>query len=133
MKLQLRDPAKAAVRGNPKGVPFFTKTGGYQLYERGIAEIGRHGEFVPFADHRVDVRVETIGELSSRVTATRLLAVGVFALALRKKKDSRAAFLTVSVDGEPRWIGEVAGDKAGKAFAFAARVAAAQREVMPVA
>lgn len=39
--------------------------------------------------------VETEGELQRRVTATRLLTIGVFAFAAKKKKDERALYLTV--------------------------------------
>lgn len=40
-------------------------------------------------------RIETEGELRKRVTATRLVALGLFALAARKKVDSRTMYLTV--------------------------------------
>lgn len=43
--------------------------------------------------------VETVGEVRRRVTATRVVAVGVFALALKKKKDDRELFLTVEGEG----------------------------------
>jgi len=39
--------------------------------------------------------LETTGDIERRVTATRLLATGVFALALRKKKDHRTLWLTI--------------------------------------
>lgn len=40
-------------------------------------------------------RVETVGELRRRVTATRLAATGVLALALKKRDDSRAVIVTI--------------------------------------
>jgi hypothetical protein len=40
-------------------------------------------------------RIETEGELRKRVTATRLVALGLFALAARKKVDSRTVYLTI--------------------------------------
>lgn len=39
--------------------------------------------------------IETAGEVESRFTATRLLALGVFALAFKKKKDNRELWLTI--------------------------------------
>ena len=39
--------------------------------------------------------VETAGEISRRVTMTRLAATGIFALALKKKKDDRELYLLV--------------------------------------
>jgi large subunit ribosomal protein L7/L12 len=40
-------------------------------------------------------RVEDSGTLNRRITATRLLAVGVFALAIKKKQDDREVYLTI--------------------------------------
>jgi hypothetical protein len=40
-------------------------------------------------------RVEDAGELNRRITATRIVALGVFALAAPKTKDTRTLFLTV--------------------------------------
>jgi hypothetical protein len=40
-------------------------------------------------------RVEDSGTLNRRITATRLVAMGPFALAAKKKQDDREAFLTV--------------------------------------
>lgn len=48
---------------------------------------------VVMADARASV--ETEGEITSRFTATRILAVGVFALAFKKKKDKREVFMVV--------------------------------------
>lgn len=45
------------------------------------------------------MRVETEGQLTSRITATRLVALGVFALAARKTVDDRQLYLTVDGDG----------------------------------
>jgi hypothetical protein len=39
--------------------------------------------------------VETAGLITRRITATRILALGVFALAFLKKRDSRELFLTI--------------------------------------
>jgi hypothetical protein len=43
--------------------------------------------------------VETSGDIERRITATRLLLTGPFALALRKKKDHRALYLTIDGQG----------------------------------
>lgn len=45
------------------------------------------------------MRVENYGQLSSRITATRVLALGVFALGARKTVDNRELFVTVDGDG----------------------------------
>lgn len=72
-------------------------------------------------------RVETAGDIQSRVTVTRLLATGVFAFALKKKKDSRELYLTVEgaggafvVDVDPR-KGRAAREFAAKVNAASAR------------
>jgi hypothetical protein len=44
-------------------------------------------------------RIETAGDVNSRITATRLVAVGVFALLLRKKEDHRTLWLTIQGQG----------------------------------
>lgn len=126
MKLQLRDPEKLAVRGKPL-MNGFTKDGGFTLYEKGVATIGRHGEFVAFADHHVDIRVETAGDFYRRITATRMVLTGLFALAWQKKKDNRSAFVTVDVDYEPRWVQELDPQKQGKMLEFATRLRIAQQ------
>jgi hypothetical protein len=41
------------------------------------------------------IRVETSGSVNRRVTATRVLALGVFAVAAKKRQDDRQVFLTV--------------------------------------
>lgn len=43
--------------------------------------------------------VEDAGQLSKRITATRVLATGVVALAWRKRKDDRSTFLTIQGPG----------------------------------
>lgn len=44
-------------------------------------------------------RVETEGQLTSRITVTRLVTLGVFALGARKKVDNRELYLSVDGDG----------------------------------
>lgn len=40
-------------------------------------------------------RVEDSGALNRRITATRIVAIGVFALAAKKKQDDREVYLTI--------------------------------------
>lgn len=44
-------------------------------------------------------RVETAGQINERYTASRVLMVGVFALAFKKKKDNRQLYLAVEGQG----------------------------------
>lgn len=69
-------------------------------------------------------RVESVGDLQSRITATRLLTTGVFAFALKKKKDSRELYLTVTGPGF-EFVAEVDPKKGLEARQFAARINAA--------
>lgn len=43
-------------------------------------------------------RVEDSGTLNRRITATRLMTIGVFALAAKKKQDDREVYLTIEGD-----------------------------------
>ena len=71
----------------------------------------------------VEARVESGEELHRRVTATRVLLTGVFALALRKKAGG-TSFLTIEGPGFA-WVEEVDRKKKEKAVQFAASVRAA--------
>ena len=71
----------------------------------------------------VTAAVESGEELQSRVTATRLLATGVFAFAL-KKKSGGTSFLTIEGPGFA-WVEEVDRKKKADAVKFAAAVRAA--------
>jgi hypothetical protein len=44
-------------------------------------------------------RVETEGQLTSRITVTRLVTLGVFALGARKKVDNRELYISIEGDG----------------------------------
>ena len=71
-------------------------------------------------------RVETAGEISNRVTVSRMLLTGPFAFALKKKRDARELYLTVEgVDAT--WVLEIDPKEGGKAREFAARVCTAGR------
>lgn len=68
----------------------------------------------------VTARVESGSDLEKRVTVTRLVAVGVFAL-LAKKKSGGEAYLTIE-GPDFFWTVEVDRKKRGDAQAFAAKV-----------
>ena len=72
------------------------------------------------------VRVETGDELQSRVTVTRVLLIGIFALAA-KKKSGGEKYLTVEGD-DFVWAMEVPRKNAKDAIKFAARVDNAVRQ-----
>lgn len=69
-------------------------------------------------------RVETSGDIQRRITATRLVLTGPFALAFRKKKDHRTLYLTIEGRG---WsiVREVKPKEEGNARRLAAAVNAA--------
>jgi predicted nucleic acid-binding Zn-ribbon protein len=69
----------------------------------------------------VTATVETSGEVESRISATRLAATGVLALAWRKRTDNREVVLTVQGDGFA-WIVDVGPDRLDKAREFAAKI-----------
>ena len=64
-------------------------------------------------------RVETSGDIGSRVTATRLLAIGIFALAAKKK--SGHVYLTVEGDGFDIMV-EIKAKKESDARQFATKI-----------
>lgn len=71
----------------------------------------------------VTATVESAEDLHRRVTATRVLMTGVFALAL-KKKAGGTSFLTIEGPGFA-WVSEIDRKSKGKAIEFAAKVRAA--------
>lgn len=73
-------------------------------------------------------RVESGEELQSRVTATRLFLVGVFAFAI-KKKSGGERYLTVE-GPDFLWAVEFPYDRANEAVAFAAKINAAAKEAL---
>lgn len=80
----------------------------------------RHGrDRVPLAGARVTV--DSAGEIDRRITATRLVLTGPFALAFRKKKDRRGLYLMVEGPGAA-FVVEVDPKKGGEARSFAAKV-----------
>lgn len=65
--------------------------------------------------------VDSAGELDKRITATRLILTGPFALAFRKKKDKRELYLVVDGQGFA-FVEEVDPKKGAEARKFAARL-----------
>lgn len=72
--------------------------------------------------------MESGEELQSRVTATRLLLLGVFALAV-KKKSGGERYLTVE-GRDFFWAIEFPHDRTNEAMAFAAKINAASKEAL---
>src|SRR6266700_2109113 len=57
-----------------------------------------------------DATVESVGELQKRITATRLVLTGPFALAFKKKRDERQLFITITgADDSYVIVAEVSG------------------------
>lgn len=102
-------------------VATFGMRDGLQLHKDRIERNG-HGSH-PLEG--VSARVESGSDLEKRVTVTRLVAVGVFAL-LAKKKSGGEAYLTVE-GPDFFWTVEVDRKKRPQAQAFAAKVNAAAR------
>ncbi|GEL19345.1 hypothetical protein [Pseudonocardia asaccharolytica] len=118
------DQAKASARAEADAG--FAERAGYGC--AGVVldgdEVVWNGERRPVAG--VSAVVDTAGNINRRVTATRLVAVGVFALALKKKQDDREVFLLV--DGpEFQWVVDVPPAKLAAARSFAARLTTAGR------
>lgn len=67
------------------------------------------------------LRVETSGSVNRRITATRLLALGVFAVAAKKKQDDRQVFLTVEHEAYALAV-EVPAKKLAEAHRLAAKL-----------
>lgn len=102
------------------------------------APLGKFGGVVLYRDRVVykretqpleglTAKVETAGQLRERVTLTRVAFTGLFAMALKKKKDDREVFLTVEGPGFV-WLIEVDRKKDGDARKFAAKVGDASRK-----
>lgn len=61
--------------------------------------VGTHHAPTRYPVHGLHATVETSGQLQHRITATRVAAVGVFAVAWQKKRDDRSVFLVVEGPG----------------------------------
>lgn len=68
---------------------FFQKRLEYQ------ASLNKNNSFTLDNANIVDVAIEGRHDVNRRVTVTRLLAVGIFAFALKKKSEEKEAFITV--------------------------------------
>lgn len=93
-------------------------TGSFAGVRLGGGQVHYQGKSYPLP---ATARVETAGQIQERVTATRLLATGIFAFALKKKKDARELYLTVEGDG---WgfVVDVDPNKGAQARQFAMAV-----------
>ena len=109
-RVQRRGEAMRAVRHNRFGV---VEIADDEVRTR------KTGEGGPVAG--AHATVETSGELSRRITATRLATTGVFALALKKKRGERQLSLTVTGTGF-EFVVELDPDKQADARRFAARL-----------
>lgn len=100
--------------------------------------IAQHQPFVLYRDRvvrdreeqplaGVTSRVEAGSEIEKRVTATRLVAIGLFAF-LAKKRSGGEVYLTVE-GPEFFWTAEVDRKKRGDAVTFAAKVNDAARSL----
>lgn len=83
-------------------------------------------ETVPLSEV-TGVHLESGSELESRITATRLVALGVFALAVKKKKGGEK-FLTIE-GPETYWVVEVPRKKISEAMKFVGKVEGQRRVV----
>lgn len=79
-------------------------------------------ESIPLGEVEL-VEVEDGAALESRITATRLVLVGVFALAFRKKRGGEK-WLSIA-GGDKFWAVEVDRKKVGQAMKFAAKLRSA--------
>jgi hypothetical protein len=74
--------------------------------------------------------VDYAGDIERRITASRLLLTGPFALAFRKKKDHREVYLTVEGQGFA-FVVEIDPKKGGDARKFAAKINSAASKLAP--
>jgi len=104
--------AAVIARGDAKGRKF----AGILLKDGHVTS--RHGGGPVAGAH---ARVDTAGDLSSRITASRLILTGPLALGLRKKKDTRELYLII--EGRGWAISESVPPYQGKqAREFAAKI-----------
>lgn len=105
-----KQEAITAATGFDRLLTFHARLIGIDPTAEGTLKIRGHGE-IPITG--TTVRVENVGEIRQRVTATRVLAWGVFAITAPKKYDDRQTFITfdnettgqvmfVEVKGHPR-------------------------------
>ena len=110
--------------------------GTYQLPENfagmalGADTISLDGETRSLAG--VTATLDVSGNINRRITATRLVATGVLALAWRKAQDDRELWLLV--DGPDfQWVMRIAAKGEAAARAYAARINTAARGSRPAA
>jgi hypothetical protein len=89
----------------------------YGVQINGDGTITNRGQTVPMAG--ANARVESAGQIQSRITATRLVTTGVFAFAFKKKNDDRELYLTIEGPGFG-WVVSVSPNVGMQARQFAA-------------
>ena len=105
----------------------YGKGGAYRLIGDEISHLpGGGSSWETRPTDGVSATVETVSELRRRVTAPRLFALGVYALAMQKE-DGGERILTVE-GPDFAWTIEIDREKAAEASSFAAKVNAASRE-----
>lgn len=109
---------KAAQAGASRGRTLATFSV-FELYQDRIVKV-RGEDSGSHSLTGVSARVETAEELQRRVTATRMLATGLFAFAL-KKKTGGTSYLTIEGSGFA-WVEDVDRKKKDDAVKFAAKV-----------
>lgn len=81
------------------GLDQFKKaTGNLEFYQNRTvfhATFGKNKSFYINNNNIIDISIEGSQQVSRRVTATRLLTIGIFALAAQKKKVEKESFLTL--------------------------------------
>ena len=110
-----RKARRAERAAERRATQFVASYGGVTLYANRLT----HGREIKDLEG-VQARVESGSEIQSRVTATRLLAIGVFAFAA-KKKSGGESYLTIE-GPDFFWTIEVDRKKRSEAVAFAAKV-----------
>lgn len=116
LKSWLQDQ-RAQAQADPVVTTFFGGDKPLALHEHSI----RHGgDSIPLDE--VELHLESGEELQSRVTATRLVALGIFAFAA-KKKCGGEKYLTVE-GGDQFWTIEIPRKKVGDAVKFMGQVRA---------
>lgn len=120
IKAWLKDQREQA-KADPLITAFF---GGSKVLELHTHTIRSGQDSIPLSD--VQIHIESGEELSSRVTATRLVAFGVLALAA-KKKSGGEKFLTIE-GGDQFWSVEVHRNKVNNAMKFLGKVQAQARK-----
>jgi hypothetical protein len=101
---------EAAKRGKISAVLQADYLGGYNdreeakgilIFCQNLVEFKGRVSFIISAAEMADIAIEGKAEVSRRVTATRLLALGIFAFAFKKKNEEKESYITlILADGQ---------------------------------